>query len=89
MHRTLSELPVCSIAARMPQLARPPAPHSTRCYCPPLPLQWMLPDEKRPDAPPQLVETDQTAFKRFLFSVETTHHHLPDTYTDALAQLDR
>lgn len=35
-------------------------------------------------APPQLVETDQSAFERFLFTTETATVHLPDFYIRAI-----
>lgn len=50
-------------------------------------ILWMLPDEGNPSGRPQLVETDQTAFERFLLTLETCQHHLPDQYCAALASL--
>lgn len=39
------------------------------------------------DQPPQLVETDQSAFERFLFTTETATVHLPDWYIGAIDAL--
>jgi hypothetical protein len=50
-------------------------------------ILWLLPDERDPSAKPQMVEVDQNAFERFLFTLETTTHHLPDSYSNALASL--
>lgn len=54
---------------------------------PPGRILWLLPDARDPSARPQLVETDQSSFRRFLFTLDTTHHHLPDTYSAVLASL--
>ncbi|KAL4425931.1 hypothetical protein ABPG75_009947 [Micractinium tetrahymenae] len=40
--------------------------------------------QQQDDLPPQLVETDQAAFERFLFTTETVTLHLPDFYIRAI-----
>jgi hypothetical protein len=54
-------------------------------------LLWLLPASTnggpQSSQRPTLVETDQTAFGRFLLTLETAVHHLPDCYQQALDSL--
>jgi hypothetical protein len=54
-------------------------------------LLWLLPASttggQQSSQRPTLVETDQTAFERFLLTLETAVHHLPDCYQQALDSL--
>ena len=45
------------------------------------------PQQQQQPAPLQLVQTDQSAFERFLFTTETATQHLPDFYAAAINAL--
>lgn len=59
---------------------------------PPGKILWMLPATggggSRGGTVLGLYQMDQTSFRRFVVTLETAAHHLPDSYISALDRLD-